>query len=156
MNASTPRERHERAPLARAARTPPFCDDGYMPVIAGAQRTEQIDVIAVDLEGHPDWNTWRAVPGKAIDTWEGERVSVVLNLVAALPESEGMRCFVPRYAIRLRCGPLVLTEVAFCFQCRNAMSVPIADEMQPSMWFTFDPNSQPAQDLLGLLQSCAE
>ncbi|MEJ3748635.1 hypothetical protein WEI85_35810 [Actinomycetes bacterium KLBMP 9797] len=127
-----------------------------MPVIAGTQRPDVIDVIAVDLEGHPDWSVWRVVPGKVIGTWSGERVSVVLNLVAALPESEAMRCFVPRYAIRLRGGPLVLTEVAFCFQCHNAMSVPIADTTQPPTWFTFDPDSKPAQDLLHLLRSCAE
>ncbi|MEH1125505.1 hypothetical protein [Micromonospora sp. CPCC 206061] len=92
---------------------------------------------------------------KVIGTWSGERVSVVLNLVAALPESEAMRCFVPLYAIRLRGGSLVLTEVAFCFQCHNAMSVPIADNTQPPTWFTFDPDSKPAEDLLYLPRSCA-
>lgn len=121
-----------------------------MPVIAGATRTDEIDVIVVDLERHPDWSAWRAVPGTVVAVWEGKRVPVVLDLVAALPESEAMRCFVPRHAIRLRRGPLVLTEVAFCFRCHNAMSLPIADDTGPPTWFTFDPDSGPAQDLLRL------
>jgi hypothetical protein len=87
---------------------------------------------------------------------DGERVSALLNLVAALPGSVGMRCFLPRYAIRLRSGSLALTEIAFCFRCHNAMSLPIADNTQPPAWFTFDPHSKPAQDLLRLLESCAE
>jgi hypothetical protein len=133
-----------------------ICEDDGMPVIADAQRVGEIDVIAVDLAGDPDWGAWKVVPGRVVGTWEGERVSAVLDLVATLPEDEAMRCFVPRYAIRLRRGPLVLAEVAFCFRCHNALGIPSPDNPQTPPWFTFDPDSKPAQELLQLLRSSAD
>jgi hypothetical protein len=69
--------------------------------------------------------------------------------VAALPEAEQMRCFVPGFAVRLRSGAVVLAEVAFCFRCRNAMGVPSEHSPKAPGWFTFDPDSEPAQELLG-------
>jgi hypothetical protein len=69
-----------------------------------------------------------------------------------LPEDEQMRCFNPQYGIRLRSGTTVLAEVAFCFRCHNALVIPSAHTPGLTTWFTFDPDSSPAQELLRLLR----
>ncbi|GAA2590820.1 hypothetical protein GCM10010435_81900 [Winogradskya consettensis] len=126
-----------------------------MPVIADVRDVEQIDVVAVaPREGGGDWARWAVVPGKVIGTWTGARVREVLDLVAALPEDEQMRCFNPRYGIRVRSEAAVLSEVALCFSCHNALVIP--SEHTPGLltWFTFDPESPPAQELLRLFRAC--
>jgi hypothetical protein len=64
-----------------------------------------------------------------------------------------MRCFVPRFAVRLRNGAVVLAEVAFCFRCHNALVIPSQRGPETPAWFTFDPDSEPAQELLRRFQS---
>jgi hypothetical protein len=66
-----------------------------------------------------------------------------------------MRCFRPGYAIRLRSGPIVLAEVAFCFSCRNAAGASFQPDFQVPAWFAFDPRSAPAQQLLHLFRAAA-
>ncbi|WP_329104063.1 hypothetical protein OG792_28595 [Micromonospora sp. NBC_01699] len=117
-----------------------------MPLIEGARDVREIDVIAVELDRDPHWGGWDTVPGDVIGTWEDERVHEVLGLVAALPEAEGMRCFVPSYAIRLRRGWSTLAEVAFCFQCHNGLL--LTSGIADTDMFTFDPDSKPAVELL--------
>lgn len=119
-----------------------------MPVIAEPEAVREIDVIAVDLDLRGDWGQWSAVPGDVIGTWTNDQVNEVLDLVAALPAAEQMRCFLPRFAVRLRSGPTVLAEVAFCFRCHNAMGIPSPHNPGTPRWFTFDPDSEPAQELL--------
>ncbi len=114
---------------------------------------EQIDVVAVALDD--EWSRWPGVPGEVIGTWAGDRVRGALELVAALPEAEQMRCFVPRYGLRLRAGSLVLAEVAFCFSCHNAMVFPSDRLPHLPRWFTFDPDSPPARELLRLFRACS-
>jgi hypothetical protein len=126
-----------------------------MPLIADAQQVESIDVVAVALDRSPDWNRWTAVPGDVVGTWRGENVRVALALIASLPEAEQMRCFTPSYGIRLRAETAVLAEVAFCFQCRNALVLNAAHTPNLLGWFTFDPNSPPAQQLLRLFREYA-
>lgn len=84
-----------------------------MPVLADPQAVREIDVIAVDLDPYRDWSQWSAVPRDVIGPWTNEQVEEVLDLVAALPAAEQMRCFVPSFAVRLRSRPTVLAEVAF-------------------------------------------
>jgi hypothetical protein len=120
-----------------------------MPMIADPEVADRIDVVAVDLSG--DWSRWRALPGTVIGSWSGDRVREVLGLVAALPEDEQMRCFVPRYGIRVLAGPSVLAEAAFCFRCHNGLIFPLAGASPQR--FTFDPDSRPARELLALLGS---
>jgi len=119
-----------------------------MPVIVEADHVREIDVVAVDLARDGDWSRWRTVPGEVIGTWAGEQVHVALDLVAALPEAEQMRCFIPRFALRLRNETVVLAEVAFCFRCHNALCISSPHGPKTPTWFTFDPESEPAQDLL--------
>ena len=83
------------------------------------------------------------------------QVRVALGLVASLPEAEQMRCFIPRFGIRVRAGATVLAEVAFCFSCHNAKAFPSAHTPDLPDWFTFDPASPPAQELLRLFHACA-
>jgi hypothetical protein len=108
-----------------------------MPPIAAPHDVEEIDVIAVDRGRDRDWSHWTSVPGDVVGTWTGEEVEAVLDLVAALPEAEPMRCFVPGFGVRLRRGPVVLAEVAFCFRCHNAMGIPSPRSPKTPKWFTF-------------------
>jgi len=126
-----------------------------MPLIADAGQVQDIDVVAVALGRSPNWSQWTALPGEVIGTWSGETVGVALELIAALPEAEQMRCFTPSYGIRLRTGTAVLAEVAFCFRCRNALALPTAHTPNVPGWFTFDPGSAPAQQLLQMFRDCA-
>ncbi|WP_173082735.1 hypothetical protein [Phytohabitans rumicis] len=48
----------------------------------------------------------------------------------------------------------VLAEIAFCFRCRNA-KVLWPDGSRRPTWFTVDPDSKPAQDLLQRLDAAA-
>ena len=129
-------------------------DNDKMPLIADARQIQNIDVVAVALNRSPDWNRWTAVPGEVVGTWSGENVRVALALIASLPEAEQMRCFTPSYGIRLRAGTSVLAEVAFCFRCHNALGLPSAHTPNLPNWFTFDPDSTPAQQLLRLFREC--
>jgi hypothetical protein len=120
-----------------------------MPVIVDAHDVTRIEVVAVALQQDPNWHAWTAVPGEVIGVWDAGAVEAVLGLVAALPDAVPARCFVPGYAIRIRGAEGVVAEVAFCFQCRNAKVLwPRATSDAALTWFTFDPESQPAQDLL--------
>jgi hypothetical protein len=84
-----------------------------------------------------------------LEPWDDSQVEAVLGLAAALPEAEQARCFIPGYAIRIRDAEGVLAEVAFCFRCRNAKVLwPRATSGAALTWFAFDPDSQPAQQLL--------
>ena len=125
-----------------------------MPLIADARQVQNIEVVAVALDRFPNWSRWTAVPGDVVGTWSGEKVRVTLALIASLPEAEQMRCFVPSYGIRLRTETSVLAEVAFCFQCHNALGVPSAHTANLPSWFTFDPDSTPAQQLLRMFREC--
>ena len=72
-----------------------------------------------------------------------------------MPDAEQMRCFVPRFGIRVRSDTTLLAEVAFCFSCRNAMAFPSEHTPQLPRWFAFDPHSSAAQELLRMFRSCA-
>src|SRR3954469_14589440 len=126
-----------------------------MPLLTGPQEVRHIDVVAVALDRDTNWGRWKTLPGEVIGTWSGESVRVALGLVASLPESEQMRCFAPRYGMRLRAESVVLAEVAFCFSCHNGMGLPSEHTPQLPKWFTFDPDSAPAQELLTLFREFA-
>ena len=65
-----------------------------------------------------------------------------------------MRCFFPRYGLRLRSHDAVLVEVGLCFEC-NVAKVVWPDEVSGQEWFAFDAQSMPAQDLLGRLRAAS-
>lgn len=126
-----------------------------MPVIGDPHRVRDIDVIEVAPESIRGWDGRTAIRGVVTHAWRGEQVNTVLGLVSALPEAEQMRCFVPRYAIRLRSGTTVIAEIAFCFRCRNGRAISFQPDFVVSEWFTFDPDSQPARQLLSLFRTTA-
>ncbi|MFC9330363.1 hypothetical protein [Kitasatospora sp. NPDC057015] len=109
-------------------------------------------VEAVRIHDPHGWSSGTSTPpDESIAHWEDAQE--VLALVAALPSSPAMRCFIPGYAIRAHCEPgrlfegQVLFEIAFCFQCRwarfrgPAVTADIASQ-------AFDPASAPALELL--------
>jgi hypothetical protein len=126
-----------------------------MPTIADAGRVRSVDILEIAPEQVGGWAGRTAVPGAVVGSWTGEQVGAVLSLVTALPEAEQMRCFVPRYALRLRDAATVLGEIAFCFRCRNGATVSFEPEFVGPAWFTFDPDSTPARQLLSLLRAAA-
>jgi hypothetical protein len=128
---------------------------GAMLIIEGAERADAIDVITVDLKDRRPSHLWQSAPGTVVDTWEGSRVALALGLVAALPSGQMMRCFIPHYAIRLRQGPVALVDVAFCFECHNALRIPVRGGAGSSDLIGFDATSAPARELLDLLRSSA-
>lgn len=46
-----------------------------------------------------------------------------------------------------------MAEVAFCFRCHNALGIASPHSPTTPTWFTFDPDSEPAQRLLRLFQA---
>jgi hypothetical protein len=126
-----------------------------MPTIGDPGRVLVIDVLEIVAEQARGWAGRSAVPGAVVDSWDGEQVDAVLSLVTALPQAEQMRCFVPRYALRLRDAASVLAEIAFCFRCRNGAVVSFESGFVGPEWFTFDPDSPPALRLLSLLRTAA-
>ena len=123
-------------------------DNGGMLLLADPLEVRHIDVVAVTPDRDANWSRRSTLPGEVIGTWSGENVRVPLGLVASLPESEQMRCFTPRYGMRLRTELIVLAEVALCFTCHNALVLSSEHPPQLPKWFTFDPDSAPAQQLL--------
>ncbi|MEV4641419.1 hypothetical protein AB0J80_29150 [Actinoplanes sp. NPDC049548] len=126
-----------------------------MPVIADPGRVREIDVIEIAPQQSRGWDGRTAVRGAVVATWHGEAARTALALVTALPEAEQERCFLPRYAVRLRSGPTVLAEIAFCFRCRNAGSLSFEPDFVIPGRFTFDPDSGPARQLLALFTMAA-
>jgi hypothetical protein len=124
-----------------------------MPVIGSPRQISDIDLMEIGREQLANWNGQAVIEGAVTHTWRGEPVGTVLGLVAALPGAEQMRCFMPRYAIRLRRGPTVLAEVAFCFRCRNGRAVSFQPDFDVPGWFTFDPDSTPARQLLSMFRA---
>ena len=122
-----------------------------MPLIAEPRAVDRIDVVSIRAAGIREQRA--TLPGDVIGTWRGGRFRVALDLVAALPPSEQMRCFLPRYGIRVHAGSSVLAEVAFCFRCHNARALPSEHTPHRPSWFTFDPDSPPAQELLHLFRT---
>jgi hypothetical protein len=126
-----------------------------VPTIGDPARVLVIDVVEIAAEQARGWAGRTAVPGAVVDSWGGEQVGAVLSLVTALPEAEQMRCFVPRYALRLRDAAAVLAEIAFCFRCRNGATVSFEPGFVVPGRFTFDPDSPPAVELLSLFRAAA-
>src|SRR5438067_9420652 len=115
-----------------------------MPTIGDPGRVLVIDVLEIVAEQARGWAGRSAAPGAVVDSWDGEQVDAVLSMVTALPEAEQMRCFVPRYALRLRDAAGVLAEIAFCFRCRNGAVVSFERAAWGPEWFAFDPDRPPA------------
>ncbi|MBS2963735.1 hypothetical protein KGA66_11795 [Actinocrinis puniceicyclus] len=85
--------------------------------------------------------------------WEGAALAEVLGLIEQLPESGGMRCFTPRFGIRLHDASVARAEVYFCFHCHWAVMVDLLNPGRREVWETFDPDSDPARELLHRFRS---
>lgn len=96
-----------------------------------------------DPLGHASWS--RTVPGEEPDLWDGDEAAELLGLVAALPAGERMRCFAPRYGLRLHTAGGGVRDIAFCFRCHAALVLgPGGVRGSPA----FDGESAPARELL--------
>ena len=102
----------------------------------------------VRIDDPTGFHLWAAVPGTSVGTLLDQEAAELLDVVASLPNGEIMRCFVPGFGIRARSADgAVLFEVAFCFQCNNALILrPEPDERQDFVGFNAE--SRQGQELL--------
>ena len=66
-------------------------------------------------ESVPNSSEWIAVPGEVLATVEGPEAQALVGRVAALPDGEQMRCFTPRYGLRIWDAELLLAESVSAF-----------------------------------------
>ncbi|MFP8885054.1 MULTISPECIES: hypothetical protein [Streptomyces] len=93
--------------------------------------------------GHTSWS--EAVPGEEFGLWDGDEAEELLGLLAALPAGERMRCFIPRYGLRLHTAGGDARDIAFCFRCHTALVLGPGGARE---WPAFDGESAPARELL--------
>ncbi|MEV6791716.1 hypothetical protein AB0M87_06890 [Streptomyces sp. NPDC051320] len=108
-------------------------------------KTELVEVVRItDPTRHI---TSDDLAGDTVAIWEGRQVRAVLELIAALPDSEPFRCFLPGWGIRAHGFTGRLFEIAFCFQCHTARiwGPDLPPERQGG---SFDAESAPALELL--------
>ena len=104
-----------------------------------------MEVAQVKRGRPPDWRDALEEP---VALWDGAELAEVLGLIERLPESEPMRCFSPGFGIRVYVGSDARAEVLFCFQCHIALTIDLKDPQSGHTGMTFDPDSEPARDLL--------
>jgi hypothetical protein len=103
----------------------------------------------------PGWRPdWRGALEEPAAIWDGEALSETLKLIERLPQSEVMRCFTPGYGIRLHDAAVARAEVLFCFHCHRALMIDLANPRHKGVGATFDPDSDPAQELLSRFRGC--
>ena len=108
-------------------------------------QTQSLECVRID--DYSGSRLWTAVPGTTIGTWLGKEAPEILDLVADLPIGDVMRCFMPRYGIRAHSADRLLFEIAFCFQCNNALILQ-PDPHKRRDLIGFKADSRQAQDLL--------
>ena len=119
-----------------------------MPDLIQPQAVQRVDVIRIPAESVSNSSEWVAVPGDVLATVEGLEAQALVERIAALPDGEQMRCFTPRYGLRIWGTELLLAESALCFRCHNALTL---IEGQRG-WFQFDADSDAARLLLAELE----
>ncbi|MFJ9564460.1 hypothetical protein ACIRQQ_31025 [Streptomyces fuscichromogenes] len=115
------------------------------------EKTELVEVVRITDParhlGSPD------LAGDTAAFWEGDRARQALSLIAALPEGEPYRCFLPGWGIRAYSSTDRLFEIALCFRCHGARlwgpALPAGQQAQ-----TFDAESPAARELLRRFRSC--
>ena len=119
-----------------------------MPDLGELEAVDRVEVVRIDLEGVLPWSDWTSVPGRTLGVVEGSAAATLASQIVALPEGEQMRCFVPRYGVRIWRSSDLLAEVALCFRCHNAITFVGGREG----WFQFDAESDAGRELLSTLQ----
>jgi hypothetical protein len=124
------------------------CEPVDVPALVQPQAVQRVDVIRIPAESIPNSFEWVALPGDVLATVEGPEAQSLVARIAALPDGEQMRCFTPRYGLRIWGSELVLAETALCFRCHNALT--LIDGQRG--WFTFDADSGAARQLRAELE----
>ncbi|MFJ8677630.1 hypothetical protein [Streptomyces sp. NPDC093589] len=106
----------------------------------------------VRIEDPTGSHQWTGVPGTTTGTWLDKEALEILDLVADLPTGDVMRCFMPGYGIRAHNADQLLFEIAFCFQCHNALILQPAPHKRRDL-VGFKADSRRAQDLLALFKA---
>ncbi|MGS2641790.1 hypothetical protein [Streptosporangium sp. LJ11] len=112
-------------------------------------RTQRLE--CVRIEDSSNSHRWTSVPGTIVGTWRDSDAIELLDLVASLPAGERMRCFRPGYGIRAHDADHLLFEIAFCFECNNALFFSPPSGQRDLVGFKAD--SRPAQELLSRLRA---
>ncbi len=119
-----------------------------MPHLGELETVDRVDVLRIDIGSVLPWSGWASVPGEILGVARGSDAATLASQIAALPDGEQMRCFLPRYGVRIWRSSDLLAEVALCFRCHNALTF-IGGQQG---WFKFDADSDPGRELLSALQ----
>ncbi|WP_327318578.1 hypothetical protein [Streptomyces sp. NBC_01235] len=106
----------------------------------------------VRIEDPTGSHEWTGVPGTTTRTWLDKEALEILDLVTDLPTGDVMRCFMPGYGIRAHNADQLLFEIAFCFQCHNALILQPAPHKRRDL-VGFKADSRLAQHLLALFKA---
>jgi len=98
---------------------------------------------------------WRGALEEPAAFWEGDVLAEALGLIDQLPESELMRCFSPGFGMRLHDESTARLEILFCFHCHIALMIDLVAPGRGQVGATFDPDSDPARELLSRFRRCA-
>ncbi|TCO55686.1 hypothetical protein [Actinocrispum wychmicini] len=116
-----------------------------------ASQVQRVDCIRIKAD--VEWHLVTSVPGETIGSWQDADAAAIIDLVANLPDGEVMRCFFPGYGIRAHGADGILFEIAFCFRCHNVLTLSPGPQERRGLG-GFDPDSQPAQELLAKFRAC--
>lgn len=115
-----------------------------------SEKTDRLECIRIDDSSN--WHRWTSVPGTTLGFWQGREAAEILGQVAELPAGGVMRCFRPGFGIRAHSADQVLFEIAFCFECHNALLFQPAPGDRGDL-IGFKADSRRAMDLLSLFRA---
>lgn len=118
-----------------------------MPILLNPENVSIVEIYDVTFPARFGWS-WSDDLGTRLAVIDGEPATELAMLVAQLPPGEQKRCFNPRFALRIRQLPDVLTEVVLCFSCNRASY----RRAGTAEFFDFDAAAAPSTKLLAELR----
>ena len=116
----------------------PFTPSALPPIVS-------VDVVILSGEIR------RQVGQKKFDafvTLRGEPANHIADLWRQLPPGDPARCHIPPFALRFSTATELICDASICWECNNILG----DAHGQHLFYAFDANSAPAQELLALLQ----
>jgi hypothetical protein len=135
--------------MGGVVRSPVVWQPGAVPMVIDPAVVVLVEIKQIDRDqwhNHPG----EAAPlGRHLATIGDEPARDLVSRLAQLPEGDRMRCFLPRYAMRVWDQKGDLTDVALCFRCHWICYRRRGKEAS----FGFDANAPGSKALLDALRS---